>query len=404
MQVSFWLRKVAKTHVVYGAISVNGERKQGAFSTGIKVQKSLWSAELQRIVDKNGKIHKAHVDNLMLEKIYEDIKTIYLQLTAIGKPITAQKLRDYYLNGFDFSEKPFLVYAKEFIAAKSKLIGRGITKATVTTAQQRLNRIEKWLVARRKTTILLSEVKVRELKDFAAYQLTEAEVINNKKRYIGYDGELVRKDVGFFKSIIKSAFEEELIDKNVIRDTKIQIPVETKDIIFLETFELDAIHYHNFASKKLQEIADLFVFQSYTGFAYVDLMSFNQDNDVFIGTDGKHWISKHRGKSKVESLLPFFKKARNILEKLNGVLPRLSNGHYNDYLKEIAVITGIKKHLTTHVARRTAAMMFLEHGCDLDNVARMCGHNNAMMTKRYYTKIRIQRISAQLDNAGRLEW
>ena len=85
-------------------------------------------------------------------------------------------------------------------------------------------------------------------------------------------------------------------------------------------------------------------------------------------------------------------------------MPEIANGNYNAYLKEIAVIVGIGKNLTTHVARRTAAMLFLEHHCDLDTVAKMCGHNNAKMTKKYYTKIRIQRITAQLSNNGRLKW
>lgn len=85
-------------------------------------------------------------------------------------------------------------------------------------------------------------------------------------------------------------------------------------------------------------------------------------------------------------------------------LHRISNGNYNDYLKEVAAVVGIKKNLTTHVARKTAAMLFLEHGCDLDTIARMCGHTNAAMTKKFYTRIRIERIAAQLPNEGRLEW
>lgn len=404
MEVSFWLRRVKKVHVVYAAISVNGNREKGAFSTKIKVPKAAWCSDVQRIVDKNGKILKAHVDNLLLDQIYADIKTIYLQLTALGKPITAEKLKEYYLHGFDFSEKTFLEYAKEYTDKRYKLAGKTITKSTANRGRQWLNRVRRWLEARKKTNILLSEMKVKELRDFVAYQLTEVVVINNKKTYVGYDNEVVRKDASFLKTVIKSAFEDEIIDKNIIRDTKLEIPKEDKDVIFLEVFDLDKMQLHKFANEHLQVIANLFVFQSYTGFAYVDLMSFDYEKDVFIGTDGKQWISKNRGKSRKESLLPFFANARQVLEKMGGKIPNFSNKHYNLCLKEIALIVGISQHLTTHVARRTAAMMFLENGCDLEIVAKMCGHSNTKMTQKYYTKIRIQKISAQLENAGRLEW
>jgi len=56
----------------------------------------------------------------------------------------------------------------------------------------------------------------------------------------------------------------------------------------------------------------------------------------------------------------------------------------NSYLKEIADFCGIKKNLTTHVARHTAAsVVFLANQVSMENVAKMLGHSSTRMTQHY---------------------
>ena len=56
----------------------------------------------------------------------------------------------------------------------------------------------------------------------------------------------------------------------------------------------------------------------------------------------------------------------------------------NAYLKEIADLCGIKKRLTTHIARHTAAAaMFLANVVSMENVAKILGHANIKMTQHY---------------------
>ena len=43
------------------------------------------------------------------------------------------------------------------------------------------------------------------------------------------------------------------------------------------------------------------------------------------------------------------------------IFPRISNQRYNSYLKEIAVIIGVEKKLTTHIARKTFASTVLNN-------------------------------------------
>lgn len=55
----------------------------------------------------------------------------------------------------------------------------------------------------------------------------------------------------------------------------------------------------------------------------------------------------------------------------------------NSYLKELADICGIRKNLSTHTARHTFATLTLASGATIDNVAKMLGHANVNMTRRY---------------------
>ena len=58
----------------------------------------------------------------------------------------------------------------------------------------------------------------------------------------------------------------------------------------------------------------------------------------------------------------------------------------NMYLKELADICGIRKNLSTHMARHTFATLTLASGATIDNVAKMLGHANVNMT-RHYAKV-----------------
>ncbi len=70
-------------------------------------------------------------------------------------------------------------------------------------------------------------------------------------------------------------------------------------------------------------------------------------------------------------------------------------------LKEIADICGIKKKLTTHVARHTAAtVVFLANRVSMENVAKILGHANLNMT-RHYAKVLDQSILNDMENVER---
>lgn len=89
----------------------------------------------------------------------------------------------------------------------------------------------------------------------------------------------------------------------------------------------------------------------------------------------------------------------------HGVLfPVLCNQKMNAYLKELADICGIKKTLTTHLARHTfATTTTLAKGVPIETVSKMLGHTN-IETTQIYARITNEKIRKDMEVlAGKLD-
>ena len=62
---------------------------------------------------------------------------------------------------------------------------------------------------------------------------------------------------------------------------------------------------------------------------------------------------------------------------------------------------GIDKVLTTHCARHTFACMAVEYGMPIDIIAKILGHTNTNMTRRY-AKISEANISREMKRIGEI--
>jgi site-specific recombinase XerD len=85
-------------------------------------------------------------------------------------------------------------------------------------------------------------------------------------------------------------------------------------------------------------------------------------------------------------------------KKYNKLLPVNSNQRYNAYLKELADVCGIKKHLTSHIARHTfATTVTLANGVPIETVSSMLGHNS-IRTTQIYAKVVEHKVSQDMKN------
>ena len=110
-----------------------------------------------------------------------------------------------------------------------------------------------------------------------------------------------------------------------------------------------------FSVKRLEEVRDVFLFQIFTGVAYIDAANLTEGN-IFEDGFGQKWIRLTRQKSSVQANIPLLDIPMSILEKYSGLkngklLPIHTNQKMNEYLKEIALLCGINKRLTIHCGR-----------------------------------------------------
>ena len=94
---------------------------------------------------------------------------------------------------------------------------------------------------------------------------------------------------------------------------------------------------------------------------------------------------------------------RQILNKYEGklkngqLLPVISNQKMNDYLKEIAIVCGIDKNVTFHLARHTfATTITLANGVPIESVSKMLGHTD-IRTTQIYAKVVDTKLSNDME-------
>tara|TARA_Y100000815_G_C13149884_1_gene427609 strand:- start:270 stop:773 length:504 start_codon:yes stop_codon:yes gene_type:complete len=149
----------------------------------------------------------------------------------------------------------------------------------------------------------------------------------------------------------------------------------------------------------------MFIFSCYTGLAYSDVEKLSKF-DITIGIDGSKWIRIHRSKTGTRSSIPLLPVAEQILDSYENhpqveaserVIPVLSNQKSNAFLKEIAIMCGINKPLTTHLARHTfATTITLTNGVPIETVSKMLGHQS-LRTTQHYAKIVDRKISDDMN-------
>lgn len=135
----------------------------------------------------------------------------------------------------------------------------------------------------------------------------------------------------------------------------------------------------------------LIVFYLYTGLAFCDIKSLKR-SDITTDAEGNMWIRKHREKTGELSVIPLLDVPRRLIEKYRNhpkvmfegvVLPVISNQRLNAYLKEVADLAKINRHLTSHIGRHTFATLSLSNHVPIESISKMLGHSDIRTTQIY---------------------
>jgi len=362
---------------IYVRITIKGKRSQ--FSTGIKVSTKEWDDNRKKI---RGNSDRAILANSKLTSIKDKLDLIHLDRERKNLPITSKIIKEAYLN--PIHAITILSIYDEIVAEKEQLVEAGELSPR-TTQKWRGERIHllAFLEHIKHQNLLIEELNIDIAKHFFLFLKTHQKLAHNSAT------KCARK----LKTIADKAIEKEIMSINRLKLWVLPNQKKPKSkYVWLNDKELSKLENYRFTSQALQKIADLYIFQCYTGFRYSDLKTFDFEIDTFP-YEGEIYISKTEFKTDENALLPLFPKALEILKKYQMELPKppkrdkiISNAKYNKHLKKIAEILGVKKNLTTHTARVTAGMKWLNSGVPIEIVAQMLG-DTVETVRRHYAYI-----------------
>lgn len=183
-----------------------------------------------------------------------------------------------------------------------------------------------------------------------------------------------------FKSYIVDAINRGICKTNPYVTFKVS-KGKSKAPTFLDEAEIKKIQDYTPENSKLQKVKDLFIFQCFTGLAFVDLMGFSRAEVSEV--DGMKIIRSSRNKTDESFVALLLPEAETIASKYNYNLPRISNQNYNDYLKLLGAGAGVAKTITTHVARHTFATYLINKDVPVESVSKALGHATIKQTQHY---------------------
>jgi integrase len=208
------------------------------------------------------------------------------------------------------------------------------------------------------------------------------------------------------KTFVNHAIKKGFIDPKENPYLVFKAKMVEPDRVFLTEEELGKIENLKIGDeqKELRKIRDYFLICCYLGFRVSDLIKLTRTN--FIATE-KGYVLHFRAtktnkiltlplnllfkedgkeKSKIEVLVEKYLAKANKLGKGkeldNYLLFRVTAQYYNRSLKEIAKLAGIKKNLSSHVARRTFATV-MSRKVKIPILQKMLSHSNIKMTLIY---------------------
>lgn len=388
MKILFYIRraKINANNLCPLTCRITNENQRKEFSTGIFINPEYWNASKQKAHPPN----KGNTQiNTQLSLIKQDINQAFLFLQVQDREFDVDDIYRQYKGENIKQDKSITEMFHLHITKQEKLIGISTTKVSLAKFYQTQTHVKSFIKHQyKKNDYLLKDMTMAFITEFEFYLKAEKQFKQNT----------VHKTIQRFKQIVKLAVGLDYLAKDPFLLYKNRKP--KKQVVFLSKEELETLEKHQFASERLQQVADMFIFCCYTGLAYTE-MSNLKANDIQTGYDSNKWIHIHRQKTKRDYDIPLLSKAESILDKYRTetqLLPVITNQKFNSYLKEIAEIVGINKTLTHHIARKTfASTILLYNDVPIEIVSELLGHSEIGITQQHYAKVVKKKIGEQMS-------
>ena len=355
-------------------ITVNGKRAEVQIKRSVEVNK--WNNQKECAIGRDNKTLEL---NHYLETVRTKILRIHRQLEQDNKPITAEILKCHYY-GESETPKMLLEVFKEHNQKCSELIGKDYVRATVMYYERTARYLSEFI----KQNHRLSDIPLKDI-DYNFIQAFEHFV----KTVKNCQQNATVKHLKNFKRIIRIALLNHWIISDPFAEIHFKQTPTNRDFLLEE--ELQLILRKQFNIPRLETVKDIFIFCCFTGLAFTDVQHLTPEH-ILCDNKGEYWIRKPREKTTNMCNIPLLEIPLKLIDKYkhhpecerkNIVFPVPSNQRMNSYLKEIADLCGIKKNLSTHVARHSFTCIALANKVSMESIAKMLVHSNIKTTKIY---------------------
>jgi integrase len=372
--LSFFMKppkKETDIRYIYLRITVDGLRKETSNKRTWDIKR--WDTKTERAI---GNKEDARTLNHFLDAMVTRINQFKMDLMYAEKTISAQRIIDFVLGRV--TSKAMLL--EEFQKHNDEMLALVPMDYALAT-HKRYETARFHAIAFVKYKYASDDIEFRDLDyDFELYLKNVKKCVNNS----------ALKYIACMKKVINRAIDKNIITQDPFRAFKRRITKTVKRP--LTASELRTLEHITITTPRLETVRDIFVFQCYTGLAYIDVYQLKK-TDIKTGIDDAQWIMSERQKTGNVTNVPLLPKALEIIDKYKdhplcisrgAVLPVASNQKMNAYLKEIADLCGFDCELNTHKARRTfGSTVTLNNDVPIHVIKEMLGHQSIRQTESY---------------------
>jgi integrase len=364
-------KKETDIRYIYLRITVDGLRKETSNKRTWDIKR--WDTKTERAI---GNKEDARTLNHFLDAMVTRINQFKMDLMYAEKTISAQRIIDFVLGRV--TSKAMLL--EEFQKHNDEMLALVPMDYALAT-HKRYETARFHAIAFVKYKYASDDIEFRDLDyDFELYLKNVKKCVNNS----------ALKYIACMKKVINRAIDKNIITQDPFRAFKRRITKTVKRP--LTASELRTLEHITITTPRLETVRDIFVFQCYTGLAYIDVYQLKK-TDIKTGIDDAQWIMSERQKTGNVTNVPLLPKALEIIDKYKdhplcisrgAVLPVASNQKMNAYLKEIADLCGFDCELNTHKARRTfGSTVTLNNDVPIHVIKEMLGHQSIRQTESY---------------------
>ncbi|HRD38495.1 MAG TPA: tyrosine-type recombinase/integrase [Bacteroidia bacterium] len=337
--------------------------------------------------------------NSFIDRQKVRIDEIIKEHENLGSVLSPQRLRElYYKRAGEIKSDSFYDYVENEIKEERKL--KEITESAIRNYEKDLVKLKVY-----RKTLSIHDITKDFLTKYKAYILNDLKQANNTAYHA----------MCFLRKYTKRLFKEGKIGKYPFDDFIVGKPFEVNPE-YLEPNELNRLHdlysskellsivknpkskyakYKSFPiGQKYQEVLRYYLAACYCGLRHSDIKTLKM-SELKGGYVVKE-MQKGRLKRKKIVRIPLNNRLKSLIDMsgMSGLAfenPVMENSQTNKYLKKIAQIAGINKHLTFHSSRHTFAINSLILGVSIEVISDVLGHSELTTTQRYARIVDTQR-------------